>query len=113
MNEKQVGIAESTCSGVFVASSIGTKDGKALFSIDQLSQVAMERASTSREAVELIGSLAEQYGFYGESDSFEGGSESLIVTDPNEAWVFHILADPTATSAIWVAQRVPDDSGTI
>lgn len=109
INEKQVGIAESTCSSVFVASAVDA-GGKALLSIDQLSQIAMERASSAREAVQLMGSLAEKYGFYGESRSFEGGAESLMVTDPNEAWVFHILADPTETSAIWVAQRVPDDS---
>jgi dipeptidase len=109
MNEHQVGIAESTCSGVFAALA---KDhgGKALLSIDQLSQIAMERATTSRDAVLLIGELAERYGFYGESASFEGGSESLIITDPTEAWVFHILADPKGTSAVWVAARVPDDS---
>lgn len=109
MNEHQVGIAESTCSSVFVASAVDA-GGKALLSIDQLSQIAMERATTAREAVQLMGSLAEKYGFYGESRSFEGGAESLMVTDPNEAWVFHILADPTETSAIWVGQRVPDDS---
>jgi dipeptidase len=109
MNEHQLGIAESTCSGVF-ATLATDHGGKALLSIDQLSQIAMERAKTSREAVLLIGSLAEQYGFYGESASFEGGAESLIITDPEEAWVFHILADPTGTSAIWVAARVPDDS---
>lgn len=109
MNEKQVSLAESTCSGVFAASSV-QYGGKALLSIDQLSQIVMERSSTAREAVELMGSLAEQYGFYGESNSFEGGSESLIVTDPNEAWVFHILADPSGTSAIWAAARVPDNS---
>lgn len=109
MNEKQVGIGESTCSGVFVASAVN-QGGKALLSIDQLSQIAMERASTSREAVEIMGDLAVKYGFYGESNSFEGGSESLLVIDPNEGWVFHILADPEGVSAIWVAARVPDDS---
>lgn len=109
MNEHQVGIAESTCSGIFAALPAGY-GGKALFSIDQLSQIALERSTTAREAVSLIGGLAEKYGFYGESASFEGGSESLIITDPNEAWVFHILADPTGTSAIWVAARVPDNS---
>lgn len=109
MNEYQVAISESTCSGVFAASAVGM-GGKALLSIDQLSQIAMERAKSAREAVQLMGNLAEEYGFYGESNSFEGGSESLIVTDPTEGWVFHILADPTGTSAIWAAARVPDDS---
>lgn len=109
MNEKQVGIAESTCSGMFVGVSLEA-GGKALLSVDQLSQIAMERSSTARQAVEIMGELSEKYGFYGESTSFEGGSESLIVTDPEEAWVFHILADPTGTSSIWVAARIPDDS---
>ncbi|CAM9128024.1 unnamed protein product, partial [Ectocarpus fasciculatus] len=109
MNEHQVGIAESTCSGVFVARPISV-GGKALFSIDALSQIALERSATARGAVETMGALAEQYGFYGESASFEGGAESLLVSDPSEGWVFHVLPDPTGTSAIWAAQRVPDDS---
>lgn len=109
MNEKQVGITESTCSGVYVAAAVGA-GGKALLSIDQLSQIAMERASTAREAIQIMGDLSEQYGFYGESASFEGGSESLFVIDTTEAWAFHILADPTGTSSIWGAARVPDDS---
>lgn len=109
INEYQVSIGESTCSGVFVGKSV-EMGGSALLSVDQLSQIAMERATTSREAVQLMGDLAVKYGFYGESMSFEGGSESLVVIDPTEAWVFHILADPTGTSAIWAAARVPDDS---
>lgn len=122
MNEHQVGIAESTCSGQFSAKSIHD-GGRALLSINALSQIAMERARTSREAVQIMGELGAEYGFYGASDSFEGGAESLIVTDPEEAWVFHILAGPSVaynsklgddaehkTGAIWVAARVPDDS---
>ncbi len=108
MNEHQLGMGESTCSGVF--SALGIQDGgKALMSIDELSRIGLERCKTARCAVQLMGDLAVQYGFYGASASIEGGSESLMVIDPNEAFIFHILADDTGTSAIWVAQRVPDD----
>jgi dipeptidase len=78
LNENQVGIGESTCSGVFVGKAVNA-GGSALLSVDQLSQIAMERATTAREAITIMGNLAEKYGFYGESTSFEGGSESLMV----------------------------------
>lgn len=64
INEKQVGIAESTCSGIFGAKP-ATQGGYALMSVDTLSQLAMERATTAREAVQLMGAMAEKYGFYG------------------------------------------------
>ena len=107
INEHQVGIGESTCSGVFGTKAVG-HGGKALLSVDTLSQLAMERATSARQAVQVMGSLAEQYGFYGEG-SFEGSAESLMVTDADEGWIFHILPDPTGTTAIWAAARVPDD----
>ena len=53
-------------------------------------------------------------GFYaadwsgGDASKGEGG-ETLTVVDKNEAWVFHVLGDDTGTSAVWAAQRVPDD----
>ena len=107
LNEHQVGIGESTCSGVFGTKAAG-HGGKALMSVDTLTQLAMERTTSSRAAVQLMGDLAVQYGFYG-AGSFEGSAESLLVSDPNEAFIFHILPDDTGTSAIWAAQRVPDD----
>ena len=107
LNEHQLGIGESTCSGVFGTKPAGM-GGKAMMSVDTLTQLAMERTMRSRDAVQLMGSLAEKYGFYG-AGSFEGTAESLLVTDPNEGWIFHILPDDTGTSAIWAAERVPDD----
>jgi dipeptidase len=107
LNEHQLGIGETTCSGVFGTKPIG-QGGKAMMSVDTMTQLAMERTNTSRAAVALMGAMAEKYGFYG-AGSFEGSAESLMVTDPNEGWIFHVLPDDTGTSAIWAAQRVPDD----
>lgn len=107
INEKGLGIGETTCSGVFGTLDVG-HGGKALLSIDSLTKIAMERASKAREAVQLMGSLAEAHGFYGVG-SFEGTAESLMVGDAEEVFIFHILPDPTGTGAIWAAQRVPDD----
>ena len=78
LNEHQVGIGESTCSAVFGAAAKG-HGGGALFSVDSLSRLAMERATTAREAVALMGRLAEERGFYG-ANAFEGTGESLMVT---------------------------------
>jgi|AntAceMinimDraft_5_1070358.scaffolds.fasta_scaffold32439_2 dipeptidase len=109
LNEKQLGMGESTCSAVYAAMGLD-EGGAALWSIDELSRVAMERASSARDAVQLMGDLAVSGGFHGQSGALEGGGESLMVIDPDEGFVFHILADKSGTSAIWVAQRVPDDS---
>eukprot|EP00934_Nitzschia_sp_Nitz4_P004173 Nitzschia sp. Nitz4//scaffold242_size29646//26280//28175//NITZ4_008054-RA/size29646-processed-gene-0.55-mRNA-1//1//CDS//3329543824//4163//frame0 len=109
VNEHQVGIGESTCSAVFGAIPLGAPNGTALFSIDELTKIAMERATTARQAVQLMGDLAFQHGFYGAGE-FEGTGESLAVSDPNDLWIFHILPDPTGKSAIWAAQRLPSNA---
>lgn len=89
--------------------------------MSELTQLGLERGRTAREAIEVMGALAEQYGYYGaEWKDFENplfghyvamgeAGEGLTVVDPNEAWLFHILPDPTGASAVWAAQRVPDD----
>jgi len=105
---RYLGIGEATCSAVYVAAPIDEEGGKALISVDELSRVAMERATSAREAIALMGKLAVEYGFYGPG-SFEGSGESLILVDKNEGWVFHVLPDSSSTSAIWAAQRVPAD----
>jgi len=106
-NEKNVGIVESTCSARYFASP--RKPGEItgpIWSINELSRVAMERAATAWEAVILIGKLAEEGGFYGNAAQAEDGGESLFISDPDEVWLFHVLAAPN-DSAVWVAKRVP------
>jgi len=118
LNEKQVGIGESTCGCISwtplggkptpPCSSNATGGACSMLSIDELSELAMERASTAREAVVLMGALAVEHGFYG-ADSVEGSGESLMVNDPNDAYVFHVLPHPSGASAVWAAERIPDD----
>jgi dipeptidase len=82
-----------------------------VFDITMLTLLAMERCKTAREAIKLMGSLAEKYGY-----GFHDGGEMLAVADPNEVWEFEIMpVGPLWTpksgkpGAIWCAQRVPDD----
>jgi len=111
INDVQLTIGESTCSARYGALAVGN-GGEALMSINELSRIAMERCNSSRIAVQMMGDLAVKYGFYG-AGLFEGGGETLLVGDTVEGWVFHVLADPTGTSAIWVARRVPDDEASV
>jgi dipeptidase len=118
MNEHQVAIGESTCAAKLYAAPVGSAGGKALLEASELSQIALERAASAREAIQVMGDLATQYGFYsadwdvskyGPAHALGEGGEALTVIDKNEAWMFHIIPDDTGTSAVWVAQRVPDD----
>ena len=98
----------------FIVLPLDREGGKASIEVREMSKIALERCTTAKEAVLLMGSLAEQYGFYaadwsgGDASKGEGG-EALTVVDKTEAWVFHVLADDTGTSAVWAAQRVKDD----
>jgi dipeptidase len=111
-NEHQLSIGESTCSAVFGSAAIGQVNGTALLNVNELSRLALERTTNARDAIRTMGDLASRYGFYGPG-TFEGTGETLLVGDPSEGFVFHILPDDTGRSAVWVAQRVPDDEVTV
>lgn len=100
MNEHQLSMGESSCGAK--TSGKPRPEGDALFDIAELSRVAMERCTTAREAIKLMGELGVKYGYY-------GGGEALTIIDTEEAWVFDMIETPDSKSAIWVAQRVPDD----
>lgn len=113
-NEKQVSIGESTCSAVFTSRPVYDK-GNATLAMEALTEIALERCASARCAVLTMGSLAEKHGFYGPEwggdpvNAQDEAGEGLTVSDPDETWVFHILPDDTGKSAIWVAQKIPDD----
>jgi dipeptidase len=83
----------------------------AKFDITMLTLVAMERAKTAREAIQIMGGLGTTYGY-----GFNDGGEMLAVSDPNEVWIFELMPvgplwtpDSGKPGAVWCAQRVPDD----
>lgn len=106
MNEKGVTIGEHTWSGDYAAFYNGDK---ALLMIANLQALGLQRASTARECVQIMGALAEEYGY-------ADGGETLLVGDANEVWIFEISGpgplwtpDSGAPGAHWAARRVPDD----
>ncbi len=108
INENQVAIGEST---IGTHRKLVNNTPAAKFDITMLTLIAMERGRTAREAIKIMGSLAEKYG-YGYNDD----GEMLCVHDPNEVWVFEIMPvgplwkpESGKPGAVWCAQRVPDD----
>jgi dipeptidase len=73
-----------------------------LFYSAELSRVALERCTLARDAVKLMGSLIDEYGYF-------STGETLLVADEKEAWVFEMCALPDKEyHSAWIAQRVPD-----
>jgi dipeptidase len=98
LNEKQLAIGETTITGRDV---LVNKNG--LFLIEELERIALQRCSTARDAIKLIGKLVETYG-YGDS------GECITIADKKEVWQLELFGSGAGKpSAIWVAQRIPDD----
>ncbi len=108
MNDKQVAIGEST---IGCQRKMENPTPAAKLDLTMLTLLGMERAGTAREAVQIMGGLAEKYGY-----GFHDDGEMLAVADPKEVWIFEIMpVGPLWTpesgkpGAVWCAQRVPDD----
>lgn len=106
-NEYQVFHGEHTIGGNPACRATDLSD--AIMEIEQLQIHGLQRAKTARESIQVMGQLAEEWGY---SD----GAEVLAVSDPNEVWVFEIFGvgpawkkDSGKPGAVWCAQRVPDD----
>ena len=98
MNEHQLLSGECTD---YAKIELGAEEGKRIFYSSELSNVALERCTTARGAIELVGELIETYGYY-------GTGETLIFADPKEAWVIEMCSSPEGTGGLWVAEKIPD-----
>ena len=104
INEKGLLIGESTC-GIDSSTEYGkevkkvmTTDSKGIIDYDFAMDIVLERCTTPREAVRVLGDLIETYGWIPES------GECMNITDGDEVWIFEVYG-----LDIWVAFRLPDD----
>jgi dipeptidase len=99
LNEKQLAIGETT---IYGRQELINTDG--MFFIEELEKIALQRCKTAREAIALIGKLAEEYGY---ADL----AECITLADPKEVWQLEIAGSGKGKpSAIWCAQRIPDEN---
>ncbi len=76
--------------------------GKRIFYSSELSNIALERCITAKEAANLTGQLIDEFGYY-------GTGETLIYGDPSEVWVIEMCGGtPSGEGGYWVAQKVPE-----
>jgi dipeptidase len=98
MNEHQVAIGETTFGGL---DSLQNQPG-ALPDYGSLMKLALQRAKTAREAIQVIAELVEKYGYASSGESFS-------ISDKNEAWIMEIIGKGKyEKGAVWVAMRIPD-----
>ncbi len=98
MNEYQVAIGETTYGG---RSELGKQAG-AIIDYGSLMWLALQRAKTAREAIEVMGELVAEYGYASSGESFS-------IADPNEAWIMELIGKGEGhKGAVWVALRIPD-----
>jgi len=100
MNEFQLVIAETTFGG---QKDLHVPSG--IVDYGSLIYIGLERAKTAREAIEVMTTLAETYGYASEGESFS-------IADPNEVWILEMIGKGKGQKgALWVAYKLPD--GTI
>ena len=97
MNEHQLIIAETTYGGRHEL-----EDPNGVMDYGSLIYVALERAKTAREAIDIIVDLANTYGYHSSGESFS-------FADKDEVWVMDLIGKgPNNKGIVWVARRVPD-----
>lgn len=100
INEFQVTIGETTYGGrEEMVDTIGIIDYGSLI------YIALQRSRTAREAIKVMTSLAEKYGYNSEGETF-------TICDPNEAWIMEMMGcgGDKKQKVVWVAVRVPDNA---
>lgn len=97
MNEHSLIIAETTYGG---REELGDPNG--IMDYGSLIYIALQRARTAREAINVISDLAAEYGYASSGESFS-------IADQNEAWIMELIGKGKyGKGIVWVARRIPD-----
>ena len=102
INEWQVTIGETTFGG-----REEMVDTTGIIDYGSLIYIALQRSKTAREAIDVMTSLVEKYGYNSEGETF-------TICDPNEAWIMEMMGCASDRKVekdrtVWVAMRIPDD----
>ena len=99
INEWQVTIGETTYGG-----REEMVDPTGLLDYGSLIYIALQRSRSAREAIKVMTSLAETYGYCSEGETF-------TICDPKEAWIMEMMGKgPGSKGVVWVAMRIPDNA---
>ncbi len=105
MNEHSLIITETTYGG-----RAELFDDKGIMDYGSLIYIALQRAKTAREAIDVIVELANTYGYASSGESFS-------IADKNEAWIMELIGKGSKLDdkgnilrkgIVWVARRIPD-----
>ena len=99
INEWQVTIGETTYGG-----REEMVDSTGIMDYGSLIYVALQRSKSAREAIKVMTTLANTYGYNSEGETF-------TICDPEEAWIMEMMGKGAGSKgAVWVALRIPDDA---
>lgn len=99
INEYQVSIGETTFGG-----REELVDTTGILDYGSLIYIALQRSKTAREAIKVMTTLTDKYGYC-------SGGETFTICDPNEAWIMEMIGKgPGRKGTVWVAVRIPDDA---
>ena len=103
INEWQVTIGETTYGG-----REEMVDSTGVIDYGSLIYIGLQRSKTAREAIQIMTSLVEQYGYCSEGETF-------TICDPNEAWIMEMQGcgpdrNQSKERVVWVARRIPDNA---
>ena len=103
INEWQVTIGETTYGG-----REEMVDSTGLIDYGSLIYITLQRSKSAREAIQVMTTLTETYGYYSEGETF-------TICDPEEAWILEMQGcgpdrKVSKERVVWVARRIPDNA---